>query len=65
MIIASNLISFDFNEAKTIILSIEFVENNNFNLSWSWLIKIIKKSRDKNRMFELCRKIVAGPKKKL
>lgn len=33
MIIAYNLISFDFNEAKTIILSIEFVENNNFNLS--------------------------------
>ena len=33
MIIAYNLISFDFNEAKTIILSIEFIENNNFNLS--------------------------------
>lgn len=47
MIIANNLIIFDFDKENKIILSKEFQENNNFTLTWSLLIKIIKKLKIK------------------
>ena len=46
MIIAKNLIIFDFDNPNKIILSKQFLENNNFRLTWSLVIKIIKKTKD-------------------